>query len=146
MSDEKAVLSAIYTDYKRIPSRGVLQLIFEVPIEMEGHVHALIGVPGSPGKGRYFALAALTKPPGAKRPSEAKGDSLTREIAILCKAPAFQEFIAERGSPDSAEYVRRWCKVESRAQIVLGSEAAKRWYKLDEAFGEWADKKAEKQP
>lgn len=57
MSD-KAAFKAEYTNFKPVPSRGKIQIVFEAPIENGNHIIAILGMPDS-SKSEWYALAKL---------------------------------------------------------------------------------------
>lgn len=59
MNDDKpAIFRATYRNFKNVPSRGFVQLIFEVPIEQYDAAYQVLGVP-HPGTESWFAIARL---------------------------------------------------------------------------------------
>ena len=60
MSDDDArAIRGEYATTKRISGRKVLQIIVEVPLEMESHVYEMIGTPALPGNSKPVAVARL---------------------------------------------------------------------------------------
>lgn len=45
-------IEAQFVNTKRVPSRGMYQIILEVPIEHQGHVHNVLGWPADDGSAR----------------------------------------------------------------------------------------------
>lgn len=63
MTDTPAAFGACYSDFKLVRTRGVIQLIFEVPIEKADHaLQALGGMPAQ-GASTWFAIAKMEKKP-----------------------------------------------------------------------------------
>ncbi len=58
--DDHAIFRATYRNFKNVPSRGFVQLIFEVPIEQYDTAYRVLGVP-HPGKESWFAIARLNE-------------------------------------------------------------------------------------
>jgi putative phage-type endonuclease len=82
------------------------------------------------------------EPAQRKPPTIAPEKRIVQRLALACKDPLFQRFVAgdkqERITEDSAAaYVRQYCGVASRSQIVEGSEAARRAHTLLEEFAAW---------
>lgn len=62
LSDRPAIVQATYANWKPVPSRKVLQLVFEVPIERQGDVLGILGAPGIDTADWYaIAKMAVTK-------------------------------------------------------------------------------------
>jgi hypothetical protein len=58
--DKPAIFRATYRNFKNVPSRGFVQLIFEVPVEQYDAAYQVLGVP-HPGKESWFAIARLNE-------------------------------------------------------------------------------------
>jgi hypothetical protein len=80
------------------------------------------------------AEVALEKP---------RGQSFARQAGMRCSSEAFQRFLFEEGyavalSREAAtDAVREFCGVESRREIVAGTEAADHWRLLEDQFQLW---------
>lgn len=62
-----AVLQADFTSYKPVPSRKVLQILLEVPLETQAATFATLGYP-TPGESTWVAVARLqSAPEGANK-------------------------------------------------------------------------------
>ncbi|EPX82070.1 hypothetical protein [Salipiger mucosus] len=68
-----------------------------------------------------------------------------QQAGILCNDAQFQRFAAERsGFPDgqfsataAAEYLRSWCRIDSRRQLDTEAEARRRFAVLRTEFDAW---------
>lgn len=60
---------------------------------------------------------------GAANP-QAKGGRRARLAGCLCSNPEFQAFCSARSADEAADYIRRVCHVESRAQLDHNPQAA----------------------
>lgn len=61
MTDNKpAAIAATFVDFKNVKTRGVLQLIFEIPIHGAKDALDMLDMPDA-GKERWFGIAALAK-------------------------------------------------------------------------------------
>jgi hypothetical protein len=56
-----AVFSAAYHNLKNIPSRSVVQIVFEIPVESSDHAYQVLGGLPNPGKPSWFAIARLVE-------------------------------------------------------------------------------------
>jgi len=72
--------------------------------------------------------------------------SLLRKIAITCNDARFRRFLVERyrtvfamSDNDPAQFVRHWCRVESRRDIISSASAMDHWNKLDAEYTVWRD-------
>jgi len=151
-----AAFRASYHTMRHVPSRGVVQIVLEVPSEQA--TAALVVLGGAPGMGdaRWFAVAALEPdrplpaalPPAirADDPAQAGNDkpgatrqswrSLSRckQAAIRCADPEFQAWIMASNQDEAAKHVRENCFVASRRELDTDENAAAQWDLLDERF------------
>jgi hypothetical protein len=143
MSDEApAAVLATYANYRRAPSRKVLQLIFEVPVEQEAEIFEKIGYPGPHGDS-WFAIARTVPPQQAREPPPRPAAEV-RDAGILCKDPEFWAFLRTRdgywtidSEATAADYVRSWCGVHSRRDIRPDRESGRWWRELMVDFMTW---------
>jgi hypothetical protein len=116
-----------------------------------------IGSPGAPGgsaqgqsstmnEGSLRTAEGLPVAPHAMKgdpaPGETRTYTLANRIGMRCREPAFQAWVAMREGAEpsafdataTANYVRCYCGVESRAFIAPGTGAAALWSVLEGAF------------
>lgn len=162
MTDQPAAFSAEYSDWKLIRGRKVVQIVFEVPIEGAGQVHDVLGGMPDASKSVWCAIARL-KPESEVMPdSPLSGPNKTppnpvadnapgwakkyaQEAGRLCNDPVFQKFLTEQhgGSPavltadEAAGFVRNYCGIKSRSEIVPGTEGFEIWNRLTADFEFW---------
>jgi len=60
--DNPSAFGAAYSDWKIIRTRGVIQIVFEVPIEAEGAAYAALGGMPKQDRSDWFAIARMKKP------------------------------------------------------------------------------------
>ena len=75
---------------------------------------------------------------------------LPQQAGILCNEPQFQMFVASRlALPDgehqvtsgaAAEFLRQWCRINSRASLAYTPDAARRFATLRTEFDAWRGK------
>lgn len=56
-----SAFGAAYSDWKIIRTRGVIQIVFEVPIEQEGAAYAALGGMPKQDRSDWFAIARMNK-------------------------------------------------------------------------------------
>lgn len=88
------------------------------------------------------AIARLAGDVVQERPKEKKKEhwaemSPSKQAAILCQDPDFQDWIGAVGEEDAAKLVRTKCRVASRADIVPGTPASAAWKHLMIGYGAW---------
>jgi hypothetical protein len=154
---DKAAISGTYSDFKIIRSRKVAQLIIEVPIEQAQTLITALGLP-NPASETWVAVARLQSPQEAHtEPSKDRHGSsrtqpvhrpfeelpLSQQAALACQDMEFREFLREYYEPnamdadDAAGAVRDWCSVDSRSQILPGTDAGNAWGRLYNRFLRW---------
>lgn len=156
-----SAIQATFSDFKLIKGRKCAQLVFEVPIEAaDAALDTLGGLP-RPDQEAWCGIArinpAKTAEKAASEPvtqsASLSGDKVRRrfntlpmkqQAAMRCNEAAFQRFLSEEHSafqildPETAAaFVRGFCGVKSRSEIVEGSEAAEKWLGLDGKYDLW---------
>jgi hypothetical protein len=160
---DPAAFRATYSDWRLIKGRKVVQVIFELPLEAAGQAYDVLGGMPDPGRSVWCGIARLevTKEEANSKPSITEEAvvsikpparppaSLAKQIGFLCKTPKFQTFLQEKfpmrawresSTPNeeiAAQLVRAFCRVESRADILPGTEAEGFWKKLKSEFDAW---------
>lgn len=154
-SEAPAVITGVYADYKRIPSRKSFQVIVEVPIEQAPLVHAAFGEPNPDGA--IWVAVALLNPEHAKLKQafkdsvevEKKGGRLARQAGMVCNEPSFWRFltiaqvisdghsIAITNADEAKRYVYDYCGVESRRDLDHNDSAASNWKGLESEYQAW---------
>ena len=154
-----AAFTACYADWKLIKTRGVVQVVFELPLHNSDAAYQALGGMPEAAKERWFGIARLNTEEAAPVrgaveeqirgvPTEAaprpQSNRLARQAAICCRDPVFQKYLQEHHSlkcmPDSfacADIVRRHCDVTTRKDIIVGTPAGAAWEKLFSKFTVW---------
>ena len=126
-----------FADFKTVKTRGVCQLIIEVPIENADHALAVLGgVPQAKAE-QWVGIAPVTAPgavDGDDVPAEAeplKGGRRAKMAGILCGDLQFHSYLNDRFPEQWADVygrigiaenvaaviIRSWCRIDSRAQL-----------------------------
>ena len=155
---------ATYSDWKLVKTRGVVQIVFEVPLaEADGAYEILGGMPVI-AKERWFGIAAIKAsqqeedravPRQTSSPSTggAKRDKMdwrdlqpAAQAALRCNDATFRAFLVEEHESrprdvsdpeEAAEFIRSMFGINSRSE--LGTDQRKRvlWHQLDEQYQAW---------
>jgi len=140
MTDNPDVISGDFSDFKLVRTRGVAQLVIEIPIERAKHALDLLGIPES-GKSTSVAVARIKSVekwpqnqiliPKVKTPFSELPPS--QQAGILCDDTSFIEWSLGAGRwadlpVDS--WVRTYCGVTSRKELDQGDHAASPWKML----------------
>lgn len=157
---------AAYSDWKLIKTRGVVQVVMEVPLAEADAAYGVLGGMPNAANEVWFGIAAINpqaekeKPkappivspaklqPETDKPSAgAKRDwrdlQPAQQAGIRCDEPVFEAFLKEtrpddwHESRDAAACVRLICGVESRAELGTKHAARVIWHQLDEQFQAW---------
>jgi hypothetical protein len=151
-----AAFRAVYADWKLVKTRGVVQVVFELPLEASGQAYDVLGGMPNPGTSVWCGIARLevTKEEANNKPTQGKAAvsvvdpptrppaSLARQIGFLCNTPKFQEFLRQRGyavqtEEEAAATIRSICNVKTRRDILPNTEAAVAWEYLKSKFLAW---------
>jgi hypothetical protein len=151
---------ATYSDWKLVKTRGVVQIVFEVPLAEADDAYELLGGMPIIAKERWFGIAAIktpaeeapsnvpsgsppsTRPDGTKR-MEWRDVQPAAQAGIRCADPVFRLFLDEMHScqaatpEEAATAVRMICNVESRAELGTNHKARVIWKQLDDEFQAW---------
>ena len=134
-------IRATFEDVKRVKTRKVWQLIFEVPEEdYDAAIQTLGGSPQS-GTDRWVGIAPITAPADVSRetvkPKRPWNELNECEQSVLaCKKPEFQVWICaeskqeEVSEENAALAVRSYCSVTTRADIPSHDLSKYRWNEL----------------
>ena len=148
-----AVIAGTFADLKTVKTRGVVQLVVEVPIERAASVVEAFGFP-QPGEEIPVAVARLVASPGpraAAEPSQPAADKrkwdgmpMSQRAALLCQDDLFASYLADRRPDDwdaagcqATPTLRRICGVRSRADLNTDQAAAARFERLCRDFWRW---------
>lgn len=138
---DKSAIAATFVDYRRIKTRKVHQVIFEVASETWPEVYAALGEPNIESS-EWFAIAKMR----GVTPEPTKGAYWAGQAAMMCNNPDFWRYLPAKGIVDAdvqvdadlaAEVVRRQCCVTSRAHLDHDDEAAKEFRQLKSDFEFW---------
>lgn len=134
-----AAIAGTFSDYRLVKSRGVLQLVVEIPVEQQSQAFDALGYP-MPGQEIHVALARLAVPPvGPSTPTEettnpqpaggtsakaryaamSLGKQAVTRAALLPKDERFRAWVGVRDYPltlgdivtvdEAADYIRGQC-------------------------------------
>ena len=135
MSDTAAFQATIH-GFRTIPSRGVLQVTIEAPIEEHARIAEIAQ------HGAWVAVARLEKKPEQTTPAKPK--SFAQAVGAMCASAEFQSFLAQHymlgagpKEDETIKFVRKHCGVQSRADIPGSSDAVAKWNDLAARFDIW---------
>jgi len=161
-----AAFAATYADWKLIRTRKCIQVVFEVPLEAANEAHAALGGMPNPAAEAWFAIARLDvskvqqteeepeqstkanpQPASATLPGRAPDRKLSQLAGMLSKAPLFHRYMEDDkilaatnvNEEIAANYIRVFCHVKSRSEIVANTPAAEAFLKLYDDFIRWRD-------
>lgn len=163
--DAPAVFKGTYADWKLIKTRGVVQIVLEVPLSSSGQAYDVLG--GMPNAAKeIWCAVALLKPEGGDQTDSSHGSldtsprqetktggarswsalHLAQQAGIACNDPIFGAFLKESegfqidnvaSAEDVASAVKKFCHVETRSSIVRGTPHGDRWNVLYARFVSW---------
>ncbi len=147
-------IRATYSDLKLVKTRKVLQLIFEVPIEeADNALRVLGGMPRADAE-TWVGIAPITEE-AATRPADKPRRrmaelSRAQQAGILCNDARFQQFIGTVYGVSwpithdrpviAAQFVRNYCKVDSRAKLDSEPDRGAAWDQLRTEYDAWTGK------
>lgn len=147
-----AAFKATYSDWKLVKTRGVVQVIFEVPLADSDTAYEILGGMPNHANERWFGIAALNGhatesiigAPDQKKGEQWKDCQPSKQAGIRCSEPLFWAYLREEhaadpcaNSDDAASFVRAYCRVNSRAHFNANPAAKAVWQNLDNAYQAW---------
>jgi hypothetical protein len=141
-----AVFKATYSDFKLVKTRGVVQVIFEVPLHDSDAAYKVLGGMPDAATERWFGIARLTAVPQAAQAREpnsappARGRkswdemSPAQQAGILCADKSFQKFLRVKDELAATERIRFSLNVTSRRHIPDDSPE---WRELVSRYRTW---------
>ena len=149
---------AVYSDWKLVKTRGVVQVIFEVPLADHDDAYQILGGMPSETTSRWFGIAALRSPQeeaaesrqDQTQPHDPDGERRnwkdvqpSAQAAMRCDQPIFWSYLREEhkqrveNKDDAATAVRRITGVNSRARFNDNHAARVAWHQLESGFAAW---------
>lgn len=146
-----AAISAQLVDMRNVGTHKSLKLTLHVPEEYALKAIEAFGWP----TGAHpvpVALARLTEEKPKAPGKVATEKRLVQQAGILCADRMFQKFLDQTHHDEvldlltdaplseeeiASEFVRDYCGVKSRSEIILGSPAAEKWNTLAAEFEMW---------
>lgn len=153
------VFRASVHGFRTVPSRGVVSITIEAPIEQHAEIARIAE------HGAWVAVARLTqdakeepspeKPtssPTQARPAHsqlptppAQGGARkgpAQMAGIVCNDPRFWRFLTEKyfgvaSAPDAAQAVREICGIASRSELGKDEQATAEWERLRNDYEVW---------
>lgn len=146
-----AAFRATYSDIKLIKTRKCVQVIFEIPQEDFDTAYEVLGGLPNPAAERWFGIAAIAQQRAFPKKKDEQGAPkkdwrdlpASQQAGIRCEEPTFKAFMDERHSLaewngfTTAEAVRTFCGVKSRAQLDTDHKARVIWHQLDQEYQAW---------
>ena len=155
-----AAFQATVHGFRTVPSRGVVSITIEAPIEHHAEIARIAE------HGTWVAVARLKEPKEVMPDTELKSTFETipaqddqerpargkrewrdmppsQQAAIRCGEPVFWAFLREKytykpaSADDAAEAVRDLCVVPSRKDLNSNHQARAIWFAVDSAFQAW---------
>jgi hypothetical protein len=143
-----AVIDGSLVDVRNVNQHKCVRLIVDVPAERAREVIDAFGWPTMVNP-VSVAIARLTEQ-ASQQPRQAVtqtapagAKSYAQRIALLCQDRRFQKFLQDRTGLELncearvADYVRDLCEVQSRAEIVEGSQPGMKWRSLAADYDVW---------
>jgi hypothetical protein len=147
------VVAGVFVDIRPVPSRNVVRVAVEFPIEQGDDVHAALGGYPKSGESRWVALALLDpnataapappvrqiippphKPVHVKEPRRWREMSMSQQAGTLSNDPEFQAWCGAANTEAAAEFIRLRCGVGSRSELNINPVAAEQWQAISRAF------------
>jgi hypothetical protein len=150
---------ATYSDWKLVKTRGVVQIVFEVPLAEADDAYELLGGMPIIAKERWFGIAAIktpaeeapsnvpsgsppsTRPDGTKRPWRDLPPA--QQAGMRINEPSFAAYLKEnhfeewRETCDADACLKLICRIESKTELKTNHKALVCWRQLDDHYQAW---------
>lgn len=137
-----AAIKAVYADYRRVKSRKVHQVVFEIDSALWPDAYRVLGEPNI-DISQWFAIAKMNAAEPAPTPQQ-QGSNLAANAALMLKDTLFQRFMAEtrtrHGVPPEGnvdEALKDHLNIASKSELNTNPAAAARWRDLRAEFDAW---------
>ncbi|KQP53069.1 hypothetical protein [Methylobacterium sp. Leaf106] len=155
-------MSAVLASYVKMSTLvdGTMRVVLDIEPTAAPEAFAMLGAPGSPiALARITAAAAMAQDRKAQATADKKPLSLASKVALRCQERDFHTYLLEtqRGfvldahteldgeasqTDLNAEALRRVLGIQSRREIVDGSEAGRQWLNLEADYHHWQRRRA----
>lgn len=134
-----SAIAGQFVKFDAIPTRKVVRVVLEMPIEQANDVLAKLGGYPDAANAKWVGAALLSGHPSE---NTIKGGRLAQRAGILCTEGAFQVFASERSSVPADEngakqFIYLSCGVTSRAHLDHDDDAARKFHELDQEYKAW---------
>lgn len=134
-----AAIKATFSDFRVVKTRGVCQLILEVPLEAADAALITLGGLPRPDQERWVGVARLGHSEAGVVVPERYRQAfhelpMSQQAAIKCDDARFQKYMRAEDGADCAHRVREACGVASRADIKPDTPAGYRWVTVLRGF------------
>ncbi len=126
-------VAGTFVKFDAVPTRKVVRLHIECPIEQADKVLAALGGYPDPANAKWVGIAPLNSKPD----NTLKGGSLAKSAGILCSQKAFWQFADATDEEGAADFIREKCGIESRAYLDHDSDAARAFRDLKLSYEVW---------
>jgi hypothetical protein len=144
------VIGGTYADLRQVKSRGVWQVVIDVPSEDAEKLVELFGLPRQ-DEPTWLAIARLKVPPGAgtgathgsvaspappppEKPANAPGGAYAKRAGILCNDSRFMGWLGTPDTASAAAWLRSITGVASRREYDSDPAARQRFLDLETRY------------
>jgi hypothetical protein len=137
-----AVIKAVFADYRRIKSRKVMQLVFEVPLETWPADYKVLGEPEIETS-QWFAIAKMAGMAEPAPTPDEIGSKLVANAAMMIQEPSFHQFLRERhnvvvrNNMDADHAIKALLGIASKREIGIDPAASEKWRDLRASYEAW---------
>lgn len=128
-------VAGTFVKFDAVPTRKVVRVIIEVPIEKANSTLEALGGFPDPANAQWVGIAPLD---GQPVQNTMKGGKLSQRAAMLCDEGGFRAYCEEvHNNYDPRDLILTRCNISSRAHIDHNDEAAAIFRDLCNAYDAW---------
>lgn len=149
--DRPAAFSAVFTDWKLIRGRKVVQIVLELPIEQADAAYQALGGMPNPAESVWCGVARLVQggeravaeqqPAAAPNRPRAKRSfdelPLSQQAALICGQSAYWKFLGMLDEAGATEKLRNILGVKSRAELDNNDSKAEGFVRHRDRYLAW---------
>lgn len=147
---------ATYSNFVNVKTRGVVQIVFEVPLHDSNAALEILGGMPNPAQERWFGIAPLRseqpqprpvhpKPPAGAQREKKKWEEMpkSQQAAICIGEPAFSAYLKEHHpdewheAGDADGCLKTILRIVSKTELVTNHKAAALWHQIDTHYHAW---------
>lgn len=129
-----SAVAGTFVKFDAVATRKVVRLTVEAPIEKADEILRQLGGFPDPANAQWVGIAPLESEPKA---NTLKGGKLAQSAGIMCGEKGFWQFSKTSSAIEAADYLKRECRISSRAHLDHDDDAALIFREIKRSYDAW---------